>query len=114
MAGVARTDWSWSALIADLDLDGRKDIYVTNGVAKDVTSQDYVAFLANQETMAAATQGGRGACMRRGRRREGRALAGLRGVPREPGDDGGRHQGGARRLHAARRRAQDHAGGELR
>jgi len=29
MAGVARTDWSWSALIADLDLDGYKDIYVT-------------------------------------------------------------------------------------
>jgi hypothetical protein len=48
MAGVARTDWSWSALIADLDLDGWKDIYVTNGLAKDVTSQDYVAFLSNQ------------------------------------------------------------------
>src|SRR5256886_9718979 len=31
LAGVARTDWSWSALIADLDLDGSKDIYVTNG-----------------------------------------------------------------------------------
>jgi hypothetical protein len=59
MAGVARTDWSWGALIADLDLDGRKDVYVTNGVVNDVTSQDYVAFLANQETMAAATKGGR-------------------------------------------------------
>ena len=34
MAGVARTDWSWSALIADLDLDGYKDIYVTNGIAQ--------------------------------------------------------------------------------
>jgi hypothetical protein len=59
MAGVARTDWSWSALIADLDLDGRKDIFVTNGLAKDVTSQDYVAFLANEETMKAVTSGGR-------------------------------------------------------
>jgi enediyne biosynthesis protein E4 len=48
MAGVARTDWSWSALLADLDLDGNKDVYVTNGLAKDVTSQDYVAFLSNQ------------------------------------------------------------------
>ena len=56
LAGVARTDWSWSALIADLDLDGHKDIYVTNGLAKDVTSQDYIAFLANNETMRAATQ----------------------------------------------------------
>src|SRR5213596_3387978 len=58
-AGVARTDWSWSALVADFDLDGYKDIYVTNGLAKDVTSQDYVAFLANQETMREAASGGR-------------------------------------------------------
>jgi hypothetical protein len=56
LAGVARTDWSWSALIADLDLDGNKDIYVTNGIAKDVTSQDYVAFLADQQTMIAASK----------------------------------------------------------
>ncbi|HEU5184287.1 MAG TPA: VCBS repeat-containing protein [Gemmatimonadaceae bacterium] len=59
MAGVARTDWSWSALIADLDLDGRKDIFVTNGLAKDITSQDYIAFLAKGETMRDMTRGGR-------------------------------------------------------
>ncbi|HET9010505.1 MAG TPA: VCBS repeat-containing protein [Gemmatimonadaceae bacterium] len=59
MAGVARTDWSWSALITDLDLDGDKDIFVTNGLVKDITSQDYVAFLANEETMKAATNEGR-------------------------------------------------------
>jgi hypothetical protein len=57
MAGVARTDWSWSALIADFDLDGYKDIYITNGIAKDVTSQDYIAFLANEQTMKSATKG---------------------------------------------------------
>ncbi|HJP86111.1 MAG TPA: VCBS repeat-containing protein, partial [Gemmatimonadaceae bacterium] len=55
MAGVARTDWSWSALAADFDLDGYKDIYVTNGIAKDVTSQDYVRYLADPRTMAIAT-----------------------------------------------------------
>ncbi len=59
MSGVARTDWSWSALIADLDLDGRKDIFVTNGLVKDVTSQDYIAFLANQSTMDGATSSGK-------------------------------------------------------
>ena len=59
MAGVARTDWSWSVLLADLDLDGHKDIYVTTGLAKDVTSQDYIAFLASRETMVQATSGGR-------------------------------------------------------
>jgi enediyne biosynthesis protein E4 len=59
MAGVARTDWSWSPLIADLDLDGYKDLYVTNGLAKDVTSQDYLQFLANRETLVQATRGAR-------------------------------------------------------
>ena len=48
---TAETDWSWSALITDLDQDGRKDVYVTNGLARDVTSQDYVAFLADRTTM---------------------------------------------------------------
>ena len=59
MAGVARTDWSWSALITDLDLDGRKDLYVTNGIAKDLTEQDYLSFLASDQTMQEATRGKR-------------------------------------------------------
>jgi enediyne biosynthesis protein E4 len=59
LAGVARTDWSWSPLIADFDLDGYKDIFVTNGLAKDVTSQDYIAFLGNRETMVQAASGKR-------------------------------------------------------
>jgi hypothetical protein len=60
MAGVSRTDWSWSALIADLDLDGNKDIYVTNGLLRDMTSQDYMAFLANNRTMEEARSAGAG------------------------------------------------------
>ncbi len=59
LAGVARTDWSWSALIADLDLDGHKDIHVTNGIRRDVTSQDYIAFLGNPRTLETARQGER-------------------------------------------------------
>jgi hypothetical protein len=56
MAGVARTDWSWSALIADFDQDGYKDIHVTNGMPRDLTSQDFISFLANDQTMASARQ----------------------------------------------------------
>ena len=59
LAGVARTDWSWSALIADFDLDGLQDIYVTNGIARDLTSQDYLAFLGKDETVRAALAGKR-------------------------------------------------------
>ncbi|MBW3631302.1 MAG: VCBS repeat-containing protein, partial [Gemmatimonadetes bacterium] len=56
MAGVARTDWSWSALIADFDQDGFKDLHVTNGMPRDLTSQDFISFLANDQTMAAAVK----------------------------------------------------------
>lgn len=59
LAGVARTDWSWGTLIADFDLDGNKDIFVANGLAKDVTSQDYIAFLGSNQTILAATRGQR-------------------------------------------------------
>lgn len=42
MAGVEATDWSWTALFADLDMDGNEDIFITNGIYKDMTDQDYV------------------------------------------------------------------------
>ncbi|MEJ2319305.1 MAG: VCBS repeat-containing protein [Gemmatimonadales bacterium] len=56
LAGVARTDWSWSPLIADFDLDGHKDIHVTNGMLRDVTSRDYMSFLGNPRTMREARE----------------------------------------------------------
>jgi len=40
MGNIANTDWSWSALLADYDLDGYNDLYVTNGVFRDVIDQD--------------------------------------------------------------------------
>jgi hypothetical protein len=43
LAGTATTDWSWSALFADLDNDGRKDIFVTNGYPKAANDLDYQA-----------------------------------------------------------------------
>ncbi|GAB4054749.1 VCBS repeat-containing protein [Spirosoma litoris] len=51
-SGVQATDWSWGALIFDMDNDGQKDIFVANGIAKDVTDQDFVNFLADRENMA--------------------------------------------------------------
>ncbi len=42
MAGVSNTDWSWTALFADLDLDGSKDLVVTNGLFRDVRNKDYI------------------------------------------------------------------------
>ncbi|WBL27122.1 VCBS repeat-containing protein [Zunongwangia sp. HGR-M22] len=46
-SGVAQTDWSWSALIFDMDNDGYKDIFVSNGIYHDLTNQDFMDFFAN-------------------------------------------------------------------
>jgi len=46
-SGVAASDWSWGALLFDIDSDGWKDIYVCNGVYQDVTDQDFIDFFAN-------------------------------------------------------------------
>jgi hypothetical protein len=47
-SGVAATDWSWGALIFDMDNDGWNDLYVCNGVNKDVTNLDFTDFFANE------------------------------------------------------------------
>ena len=46
-SGVAKTDWSWGALIFDMDNDGHKDIYVCNGIYQDLTNGDFMDFFAN-------------------------------------------------------------------
>lgn len=49
-AGVEATDWSWGALIADLNNDGHKDLFVANGIYKDLTDLDYINFYADPAT----------------------------------------------------------------
>lgn len=49
LAGVSSTDWSWTSLLVDLDNDGYKDIFVTNGIKKDLDNNDYRAVLSNLE-----------------------------------------------------------------
>src|SRR6059036_2145623 len=58
LAGVATTDWSWSALFADFDNDGRKDIFVTNGYPKAPNDLDYQAavFAAHRANNQAAAR----------------------------------------------------------
>lgn len=51
LSGIHATDWSWGALIFDMDNDGKKDIFVANGIAKDLTDQDFVDFLGDRNTM---------------------------------------------------------------
>lgn len=47
-SGVDATDWSWAGLLVDMDNDGFKDIYITNGINHDLTDLDFVDFFANE------------------------------------------------------------------
>jgi enediyne biosynthesis protein E4 len=44
LAGVHQTDWSWAPLLADLDNDGHKDLFIGNGYPKDITNRDFSVY----------------------------------------------------------------------
>ncbi|SFF28042.1 VCBS repeat-containing protein [Thermoflexibacter ruber] len=45
LAGISNTDWSWSALFADYDNDGWKDLFITNGYVRDYTNMDFIKYM---------------------------------------------------------------------
>ncbi len=49
VAGLSNTDWSWSALFADFDNDGLKDLFVTNGYARDYTNMEFLKFSTDKQ-----------------------------------------------------------------
>ena len=57
LAGVSNTDWSWAALFADFDLDGYKDLMVTNGYLRDYTDLDFLRTTLPEAYIAASAQG---------------------------------------------------------
>ena len=58
LAGVHATDWSWGALLADFDNNGHRDVFVSNGVFKDVTDQDFIRYMSASPEVAAGRLGG--------------------------------------------------------
>ncbi|MGK7388849.1 MAG: VCBS repeat-containing protein [Candidatus Cyclobacteriaceae bacterium M2_1C_046] len=51
LSGVEASDWSWGALIFDMDNDGFKDLFIANGIYQDLTNQDYLNYISNEEVM---------------------------------------------------------------
>lgn len=49
LLGVDASDWSWGALIFDVDNDGFKDLFIANGIYQDLTNQDYLQYVSNEE-----------------------------------------------------------------
>ncbi len=50
-SGVEASDWSWGALFFDFDNDGLKDLFIANGIYKDLTDQDYLQYISNKEVI---------------------------------------------------------------
>ncbi|MFN5325595.1 MAG: VCBS repeat-containing protein [Bacteroidota bacterium] len=44
LAGIAKTDWSWTPIFADFDNDGYKDLFITNGYLRDYTNKDFLKY----------------------------------------------------------------------
>jgi len=58
LAGINATDWSWGALIFDFNNDGWKDIFVSNGISRDLTNQDFLSYFGSDEALNEIKHGG--------------------------------------------------------
>lgn len=56
LAGISRTDWSWSPLFFDADNDGFKDLFITNGFPRDITDLDFGEFNFNVRRFLSPSQ----------------------------------------------------------
>jgi hypothetical protein len=48
-SGVSNTDWSWASLFTDIDNDGFKDLFITNGYKKDYTNMDFLNYIVQEK-----------------------------------------------------------------
>lgn len=57
LAGIHATDWSWSSLFFDVDQDGQRDLFISNGINKRMNDIDYINFVSNEEIQTKIDQG---------------------------------------------------------
>ncbi|MEY2811671.1 MAG: hypothetical protein RI991_666, partial [Bacteroidota bacterium] len=56
-AGIHATDWSWAPLWMDFDNDGKKDLFVSNGIPRRLNDIDYVNFISNDDIQSKIRSG---------------------------------------------------------
>ncbi len=56
-SGISKTDWSWGALLFDMDNDGYRDVFVSNGIYHDLTNQDFIDFFEDVTRQQTAVYG---------------------------------------------------------
>jgi hypothetical protein len=48
-SGLSATDWSWTPLFADFDLDGRQDVFISTGIPRRPNDHDYIKYISNEQ-----------------------------------------------------------------
>lgn len=56
LSGIAQTDWSWAPLLIDVDNDGYRDLLISNGLPKDISDMDFMAYRNNTQNIAPSSQ----------------------------------------------------------
>jgi len=52
-SGISATDWTWSPLVQDFDMDGTKDMFFSNGIKRRLNDMDYLKYLGDPTVMQA-------------------------------------------------------------
>ncbi|AYL95672.1 FG-GAP repeat domain-containing protein [Mucilaginibacter celer] len=52
-SNVSATDWTWSPLVQDFDMDGKKDMFFSNGIKRRLNDMDYLKYLGDPQVMQA-------------------------------------------------------------
>ncbi|MET2985614.1 VCBS repeat-containing protein [Aureibaculum conchae] len=52
LANVAATDWSWAPLLLDMDNDGFRDLFISNGIKRDIRNNDFLIYMRKKEKEA--------------------------------------------------------------
>ena len=56
-AGITATEWSWASLFADFDNDGKKDIFISNGIYGATNNMDFINFISNKKYQSRINKG---------------------------------------------------------
>lgn len=51
LAGIAASEWSWGALLFDMDNDGKRDVFIANGIYKDLLDRDYLTYTGAEDNI---------------------------------------------------------------
>lgn len=48
VSGISKSDWSYAAMFADLDIDGDHDLLITNGILRDLRNNDFNKYVKDK------------------------------------------------------------------